>query len=263
MESKLKDLRFLEIEPKDSDLKDLYVNKGYKATRIAKLYNCDKTTVYRYLKRYNIALSRPKMDFTIEPSARQEEIIYGTLLGDGCIPKDKNSLNSSLEVFHGHKQRDYLDWKYTELATLCRNGPKIANQGRGFRIRTFHNEYFSKLKNIFYKNGRKVITEEILQRLTPLSIAIWFMDDGTNIANGSHFRFATCGFNEQEHLLMQEYFKNKYNIRTKLKIHSGYRLLAIHNEDRGLFIELISPYIIDSMIYKIKTKVWRVYKCKN
>ena len=89
----------------------------------------------------------------------QRSIIIGTLLGDGymrIIPRRKNAF---LEVNHSSKQKDYVDWKYQELASIVKSGPKM-RKGNGQRIayRFFTQclPEITELYETFYQNGKKL-----------------------------------------------------------------------------------------------------------
>ena len=49
-------------------------------------------------------------------TSRQDAIIIGSLLGDGCL--EKNGRFTRLRLEHGHIQKSYLEWKYKELKGL-------------------------------------------------------------------------------------------------------------------------------------------------
>ena len=60
----------------------------------------------------------------------QRSIIIGTVLGDGylrIVPKRRNAF---LEINHTFHQKEYVDWKYKMLESLCKTGPVI-RKGNG------------------------------------------------------------------------------------------------------------------------------------
>jgi len=107
---------------------------------------------------------------------RQRELIVGSLLGDGAM---RCKCNALLEVNHGFGQRDYVDWKFRELENLVATPPK-ARLGNGsrvaYRFTTLTLPALTPYFRAFYPAGRKVVTRV---RLTPLTTAVWFMDDGS------------------------------------------------------------------------------------
>ena len=100
-----------------------------------------------------------------------------------------------------------------------------------------------------YVDGIKTITKEWLNKLTPRSIAFWYMDDGS--VDGT---LATNCFTESECKLVQKWFLEKYNIVTSLhhqKNKGGLQyLIYIKAESKQAFYNLIKDYIIPEMEYK-------------
>ena len=81
----------------------------------------------------------------------------------------------------------------------------------------------------------------------PIALAYWFMDDGTNSG-----QIATNCFSFEEVKLLSNWLENKFGIITT--IHKNLRdyTLYIVASSRFEFENLISPYIIPSMKYKLK-----------
>ena len=110
----------------------------------------------------------------------QRSIIIGSVLGDGylrIVPKRKNAF---LEINHSFNQKECIDWKYLALKNISASPPKM-RKGNGKRMAyRFHTKQSSVLATIyrrFYQNGKKTIPQNII--LDPISLAVWFMDDGS------------------------------------------------------------------------------------
>jgi hypothetical protein len=105
-----------------------------------------------------------------------------------------------------------------------------------------------------------------LNRFTPLSIAVWFMDDGgiqdcgkkdkDGLRKQVITRIYTCSFSIQECEIIVQWFKVVWGIETKLKVQrkkngKEYPYIRINTTNTRKLIEIIKPYVIDSMKYKI------------
>lgn len=55
-------------------------------------------------------------------NARQQAIVIGTLLGDGCL--ERNGTHVRLKVDHGATQKEYVEWKFQELKSVATGLPK-------------------------------------------------------------------------------------------------------------------------------------------
>ena len=105
----------------------------------------------------------------------QRAIILGTLLGDGSMRCKTNAL---LEINHSVRQRAYVDSKYQHLANLVSTPPKErhGNAGRvAYRFVTRSLPALTPFYELFYSGRVKDVPDV---ELRPLSLAVWFMDDG-------------------------------------------------------------------------------------
>ena len=109
-----------------------------------------------------------------------------------------------------------------------------------------------------YRNGRKIIPASVLDIITPLSLAVWYMDDGCKKNNYSII-ISTDGFSavslKKLRLMLQERWFINTRIVMKTTAGKKYGRLTIGSYDLVRFFELIRPYIIPSMEYKISDPV--------
>lgn len=234
------------------ELEQMYTVEKKTDQQIADIVGCWKQTVYVLRKRYGIKKIPAWSRHVCEPSQRQLDIIYGTLVGDGYVDTRNLQRNSesNLQIKHGPKQREYVSWKYGELQNLCNSPPKKV--GGQYRFRTFAHPFFTALRAEFYGSGRKALTKSILEKLSPLSIAVWFMDDGTNLNNGSTLRFSTCSFNDSEHYMMIEFFREVFDVEMKVSHYDSYPILRVAEEHKSKFVNLIRIHVPQCMTYKLR-----------
>lgn len=190
------------------------------------------------------------------------------LLGDGTI-----SNNYVFKLSHGEKQKEYLEWKIKLLNDygIKNNGLKKYIQTVGYNIGS--TVYYSQmsivpfikvLRRVIYKPVKNYANRKILNRLNPLGIAIWYMDDGCiNIRrtgdkiHGFYIRIATCLYKDQNQVII-DYFKEVWNISfyqfKEGKPGKNTYSLCCGTQEGIKFIELIKPYIesCPSMLYKIQ-----------
>ena len=115
---------------------------------------------------------------------------------------------------------------------------------------------------MFYKNGKKIINEKIFNFFSPLSLAIWIMDDGywLHYSNTVYLccREAEECFTEAEvNLLIRVLFDNFGLIATKSRrpLSNGEVRFRIRFSGKSNNIELlrsiVQPYFVPSMLYKL------------
>lgn len=184
------------------------------------------------------------------------------ILGDGYIDN-----NNYLSIQHSSKQKDYLQYKMNLLNKLEMKISNIYDVSRNgyeaYRQNCREPETFKSLKHQFYPNGNKTVTRHLLNKLDAQGLAIWFMDDGCCIkqykngyGNGRYLQLCTNSFSKEENIIIINYFKTVWDIDLKMrevkrKNQKQSFFLIINATNAPKFIDIISPYVIDSMKYKI------------
>lgn len=210
-------------------------------------------------------------------SSELDGILYGTLLGDASLNKTSRNGNFNLTLTHSPKQKEYLEFKknliskvshvrFSYKETISFN-KQVKKNYTTCCYYTNYLKYFTKLEKIFYDDNRKkIVTRKILNKLTPLGLALWWMDDGCLCIHKRKDRntlqrtatIATYSFSLEEHDLIIKYFKEKWNIKVKLSW-AGPKdnkkpVIKMPMLEFGKFKNIIEPYIIPSMHYKIDCK---------
>ena len=181
-------------------------------------------------------------------SDRQMSIVIGSVLGDAYIyPQGKICFEQSV------KQKEYLSWKFQELENLAY--PKISkvirtdkrSGSRTISYRFFLRQYFRLLRRYFYPNRQKMIPPDIGKWLTPLAIAVWYMDDG-HLDKGKYPLLATENFLRNQNNNLCFLIKEKLNITCFV---NNKNRLRIRSESKEFFFNLVEPFICESMRYKL------------
>lgn len=201
-----------------------------------------------------------------------KKTLLGTMLGDSHIAQQNaNTMKGRLILTHSARQFQYLLWKMQLLAPLVDDffvgindrgkRPSIL-QAHTFRLRPLyhtHRDFYAQ------ENGRwkKKVRLNVLRRLSPLSLAIWFMDDGhlngyDNQKDGTIYglSIATCSYSMEENKIIKEYFNEAWKLDVAIN-HGRYPYVAMDTENAKKFIELIRPFIHESMQYKINPLLHR------
>lgn len=187
------------------------------------------------------------MDNTVGSLSEEEkEVILGCLLGDGYMRK---KTNAHLQITHSIKQCDYVDWKYGILKNLVITPPKqyAGHAGRiGYRFFTRSLPVLTPFYNLFYQSGKKIVPVKIILR--PLTLAVWFMDDGSKSWNSFYLNSQKFDTASQNNLIGA---LENLGITSSLHKDKEYFRLHINNKGSARFKEIIKPYVIASMQYKL------------
>jgi len=107
------------------------------------------------------------------------QVTYGSLLGDGTISR----LSAHLSLVHCARQEEYVRLKaraLVELSPVVGFGTATARKGgpdhATVSCRTRASRSLRILRRRFYAEGGKIVPRDLV--LTPLMLAIWFLDDG-------------------------------------------------------------------------------------
>ena len=189
---------------------------------------------------------------------RQMAIVVGSVLGDGFLQKT-GSRNARLRLEHGVKQKEYLLWKGRQLpryfqgtpAYLERVHPKNGAKYSYVRWQSNASPELGKWREYFYAKGKKIIPEDIAIFLSPLALAIWYMDDGYFSQDKASFLYlgkVSCIEAETVRCAIE----NNFGITPKVydKQTKGFVLYFPVIETRKLH-ELVKDFIHPSMRYKL------------
>lgn len=245
--------------PSEEKLIELYLDKKLTTYEIAEVFNVNRKTISRWLKKYKILINPKQRKYErikrVPFTKEQKEMIVGTLLGDGFI--NKHGKNHRIMISHCEKQKNLVLQKKIILGNLVNKiSKRIDNRGNSIMwsfVSVTHNE-FKFFRNLFYNDNKKVIKKEIEYFITPLSLAYWIMDDGS--CDGKYsIRLHTSGFSFDEQIVLQNILKVKFNIECKIcefnRNNNKMYYLSFNKRNSQILSDIIRNYIIDDMKYKI------------
>jgi len=190
----------------------------------------------------------------------QWEVVLGGLMGDGALSPTRSGHGARFRFGHGPKQRAYCDWKASlfENVGVCRSGN--ADGATVVDVRALPE--LAELRRATYLGGKKVFDHDYLKRLTPLSLAIWYMDDAssTSRAKGLHER-TRDGSGRSEicvqamepttrHRLLA-HLRDTWGIEAKLLDRAGQAVFQFPKDETAKLQALIAPFVHPSMDYKL------------
>lgn len=196
------------------------------------------------------------------------EIILGSLLGDGSLKIHKGYINARFSIKHSITQEKYFYWKIKQLKEISsencvfkQHNDKGYSKNDKLRYQSLALESLSELYNLTSKRGKLRIRRKWLNRLSPLSLAIWWLDDGSIIANGRKGVFCTDGFAKKDVEIISKYLKVVWKIKTNVspvfkkkddKKEEYFRIWINSTEELKKILRIILPYIkVKEMLYKI------------
>lgn len=190
-------------------------------------------------------------------SKEQKSILFGTILGNGCLQKTGKK-NARLRLEHRNSQKEYLLWKVEKLKKLFQGKAKYLERIHPitkkkycyWRHQSQSTPYLGKLRKIFYPDGSKKIPEDIEKYLTSLSLAVWYMDDGYYYQRDRSSYLYLRKVSRGEAETLSQKILEKFNISTQvLQKKKGYAIYFSPKETKKLK-QLIKGYTISQFAYK-------------
>ncbi len=208
-----------------------------------------------------------KRYYQVPLSDRTKEVILGTLLGDGSLKKQKNYANVRIQFRHSEKDSEYFFWKAKQLQEIAGNKsvnlqkPDGYSKNNKLRFLSRALPALTQLHELTHKKNTLRIRRMWLNNMTPLSLAIWWCDDGSLIGEGGRKGvFCTDGFDKESVKVLAQYLDKVWNIRTKVapvgrkrdgKQEQYWRLWIQSPEELKKFLRIIIPHIpVKSMLRK-------------
>jgi recombination protein RecA len=197
-------------------------------------------------------------------SDRQMQVILGSLMGDGNLsPNRRDRSGTRFRLGHGAKQAEYLDWKVSLLGniecsrTVNAKGAVFADFMPLAELAELHDV-------VYFGDGKKHLTWDYLKALTPLALAIWYMDDGGFTVRSKGLQEPTQGGSGRIEICVEamspgsrerlvQYLHDTHRIDVRLRIAGSAQkaVLVFSTAGTDKFQKLVAPYIHPSMEYKL------------
>ncbi len=189
-------------------------------------------------------------------SDMQWQVVLGALMGDGSLSTTRSGCAARLRWGHAQKQADYGDWKASLFENLT------VSRSTNSKDAVFHDVQplaeLAELREAVYIGGRrKHLSDDYLKALNPLSLAIWYQDDGSFAvrAKDGSGRSEICveAFTPGSRERLVEYLADTWGIRARLSIRGSRQMavLTFPKDETAKLHALIAPFVHPSMEYKL------------
>jgi hypothetical protein len=203
----------------------------------------------------------------------QKDLIFGSLLGDGNLQTFSQGRTWRYRALQKADHKDYLFHKYEILEPLCGSAPHFSNTfdprtgstAERWAFNTLVQPCLKFYADMFYTYDQtkqtwvKDVPLNVEKNLTPRALAYFYMDDGGLkwLNHSNAMRICTESFSLVGVERIQKVLKSKYDIQTSHTRETrrdgtliGYRI-SIPERSSSAFRNLIEPYLVDCMRYKV------------
>jgi recombination protein RecA len=195
----------------------------------------------------------------------QWQVLLGGLMGDSALSPTRSGHGARLRWGHGAKQVEYGDWKASLFANVG------VSRSVNAKSAVFHDVQplpeLAELREAVYVDGKKMLSHDYLKRLTPLSLAIWYMDDASFAIRAKGLQERTREGSGRAEICVEaieptsrerlvEYLADTWNIRPTLidKGSAKKACLVFSKDETAKLHALIAPFVHPSMEYKLLPK---------
>ena len=180
------------------------------------------------------------------------QVAIGSALGDGNLRYNSDH-NVSLRIGHGTKQTEYAEWKQSLFAGVV--GYSGTNSRGGHSFDTIPMYELANVHAESYVDSKKNPSQPLIDALSPLAVAIWYMDDGTLYGGlTSHGKpraarasISLSGFPQEARERLQAWFTEQ-DIECNT---STYGNLIFTVQGTHKLHTMIARYVHPSMAYKL------------
>lgn len=194
------------------------------------------------------------------------EVFDGVMLSDASLKFSKKSKNAWFSMgLSGSEHMDWLTYVKTALVAL---GVPVHDRGLGLYrgtskgkpyigalLQSSSQTLLTKQHERWYSENIKIVPKDVV--VTPLSVANWFMGDGSSSPDKRNDAIVThlacCKFTFEENMLLVECLAGLGIVATAA-FNRGYPRVNISQFSVNRFMNMIEEYILPSYQYKIKRR---------
>jgi hypothetical protein len=182
-------------------------------------------------------------------------VLIGTLLGDASL-QTYTGYSWRARFLQSNHHKDYLFHLYDIFKIYVKTPPRESDDGHGNSRWSFNTTVVPELSfyaDLFYSNNKKLVTPLISEHFNDVSLAYWFMDDGSlkRYKTTQAFILCTDSFSKDQVIYLGDMLKLKYNIHVNYhKQRDNYRIY-IPSKHFKEFRSLILPYTHPIFYYKL------------
>ncbi|MBO0870014.1 MAG: recombinase RecA [Micromonosporaceae bacterium] len=197
-------------------------------------------------------------------SGQQWQVVLGSLMGDGNLsPNRRDRSGVRFRLGQGAGQIDYLDWKVSLLGNI-EHSRRVNEKDAAFVDFTPLPELHELQRAVYLGDGRKHLSWDYLKALTPLALAVWYMDDGCftlrskglqERTRGGSGRIGICveAMSEGSRQRLAQHLRDAYGLDVKLVRRGALRMafLLFTTAASAKFQEIVASSIPAAMECKL------------
>ena len=207
---------------------------------------------------------RVMVNETARLSDQQWQVLLGGLMGDGHLaPNPHGRHGVRYRMGHCATQRDYLDWKCEMFGNIEQT--RTVRENGAVHVDLTPLPELAELREVVYwGDGKRHLSSEYIKALTPLALAVWYMDDGSLAVRSKGVQQRTAGGSGRVEICVQalseasqqrlvDYLRDEHGVDCRVAVRGSHRqaVLTMTRAGTDTFLELVAPHVHPSMAYKL------------
>jgi hypothetical protein len=181
----------------------------------------------------------------------QKEVLEGLMLGDGCLYRRRPTHTPYLKVSRATRDLGYLEWTADffkdfmarPVSSGSRCDARTGNTYYGSSLTTRRCKVFREPYERWYGSGMKRVPKDVL--LTPVSMAVWFADDGNVRSTYASWRLqlklSTQGFPPEDTEYLHNLLEARFGTSWTTVPQGDGKVLSASDEGSRAFLKCIDP----------------------
>ena len=197
-------------------------------------------------------------------SDQQWQVVLGGLMGDAHLaPNRQDRHGVRFRMGRGAKQVAYLDWKASLLGNVGQSR-RVDARGATFIDLSPLPELGELREVMYWGDGKKHLTDDVIKALSPLALAVWYMDDGSFAIRSKGCQQRTAGGSGRAQICVEaisegsrerlvEYLRDTHGVECSVRLagSAAKAVLTMTTAGTARFQEIVAPYIHPSMDHKL------------
>jgi recombination protein RecA len=190
----------------------------------------------------------------------QWEVMLGGLMGDGALSPTRSGTGARFRFGHGSRQVEYGDWKASLFSNVHVSRSSDDAGATFWDVQPLAE--LAELGRAVHFGGKKVLSWDYLKRLTPLSLAVWYMDGAHFAARSTGSQAPTAGGRGRVEICVEaleatsrarlvEHLGDTWGVSGRLVEGAGKAVLQFPASETAKLQALVAPYVHPSMDHKL------------
>lgn len=252
----------IKTKPSKEDFESIFFSMSNSDT--AEHFGVSLTTVFNWARKFGTPRKSLRYkDLNIELTDVQQQVLNGSLLGDGSLGKVYGTNHSFYREVHCLKQESYIRWKYNLLKPFTVSIRRICNNKKyeAYHFHSVRHPHFTYLESQWYArkdddyltyNNKRIKCVPDNLKLTPLTLSVWYLDDGWK-SKDNLFYLSTHSFSIEDCLHLVE-LMGDMNIESYIRLRTKKNLpeVCIKAKSKDTFNDIVKTHLpCQEMSYKL------------